>query len=715
MGNDFTPEKGKIVLTPAQQEAVFSTDRFLAVVAGPGSGKTRVLTERICHLVNDCGVDCRRILAVSFSSKAAGEVAKRLRESLGNRVADISVSTFHSFGLSMIRENAGLLGFKENIEILTPTDRNRIIRKLWDEQRKKGTPCSVGIEELIFSIGLYKGGSAEVSPEIVSYCERYNQELKLANCVDFDDMILLSRKLLMEHSDVRERYQEKYRHVMVDEVQDMNRYQTDIIQQLIGPETSLFIVGDDDQCIYEWRGAVPDFLKGLAKDSKYHVIHLDDNFRSEGAIVRASSSFIERNVNRIRKNLQAKKKKQRTESAATTYAYRLSSPATEATFIAKTIRDLTVQGTYRYDDFTVLIRKHSQTSPITEALNTLEIPYHVQADEASQFDEFLFFLRSFAFLYSKNNISKVINYPSRILDNFDYEDLCDEHPEMKVMSVPDALKWLYDQEISFETSEVFRSRYCFLTGLYQRLPRMTIAGVINELYRYYTEDERTTQKTLEKLEKIQHAVPLAEDYDEAHPVQENGKQNLVGFLDYLSLSAQDESCESVTENAVNIMTCHRSKGLEFPVVFIPGVQVSQNKEMHPYSFISGYHTTSSDLLEAERRLFYVAMTRAIDRLYITCSADPFIGNGSVVRKGFLAEMPEIVVRREDERPDAGSTAAVETATSSIRAPMTHEYDEYGLLDADIEDINDIARGEGFFIDEDGHWVPLEDQPGYGEY
>ena len=151
-------EKPRIVLTPTQQEAVESNDRFIAVVAGPGSGKTRVLTERICHLINDCGVDCRSILAVSFSSKAAGEVSKRLRESLGAHATGMSVSTFHSFGLSMIREYASLLGFKDNIDILTPTDRNRILKKIWDDQKKMGVYFSTPFPELIDGVGKYKGG-----------------------------------------------------------------------------------------------------------------------------------------------------------------------------------------------------------------------------------------------------------------------------------------------------------------------------------------------------------------------------------------------------------------------------------------------------------------------------------------------------------------------------------------------------------------------------
>ena len=637
-------EKPRIVLTPTQQEAVESNDRFIAVVAGPGSGKTRVLTERICHLINDCGVDCRSILAVSFSSKAAGEVSKRLRESLGAHAAGMSVSTFHSFGLSMIREYASLLGFKDNIDILTPTDRNRILKKIWDDQKKKGVYFNMPFPELIDGVGKYKGGLQDVDREVINLTNLYNQELKLANSVDFDDMILLARKLLIENDDVRMRYQNQFRHVMVDEVQDMNTYQTDIIQQLVGPNTSLFIVGDDDQCIYEWRGAVPDFLKNLANDSHYHVIHLDDNFRSEGAIVRASSSFIQRNINRIRKNLQAKKHGQQPSSKATTYAYRLSSPGTEAAFIAKTIRQLVVDSMYQYNDFTVLVRKHSQEGPIVEALFKLEIPYHIQSDDISQFDEFIFFLKAFVYMNSKNNMSRAINFPTRIIDNFTYEDLIDEYPRLKDMSIPDAFRWLHENSCEFEDSDLFHSRYEFLMALSRKAADMSIVELVETVYRHYMEDEKTSSKTKEKIEKIRAILSVAEDYDAIHRY-DNNKDNsyLAGFLDCLSLSAQDESSEAADENAVNIMTCHRSKGLEFPVVFIPGVQVSQNKEMHPYSFISGYYTDSDNLLEAERRLFYVAMTRAIDRLYITCSSDPYIGNGTTVKRGFLAEIPEIII------------------------------------------------------------------------
>lgn len=643
--------KGKktIILTEAQKEAVYSTDRFLAVVAGPGSGKTRVLTERICHLIEDCNIDSKSILAVSFSSKAAGEVSKRLKESLGERSSGIYVSTFHSFGLSLIREYSSVLGYSDNIEIITPTEKNRIIKKIWDAQNKMGRPCSMPLLDLMHNISMHKSGAMKGDREVEYYCKLYNEELKLANSVDYDDMIILARKLLVENDEIRQHCQEQHKFVMVDEVQDMNTYQTDIIMQLVGPNNSLFIVGDDDQCIYEWRGAVPDFLKTLATNSEYHVIHLDDNFRSEGAIVTASSAFIQRNINRIRKNLQAKKNKQRPETTATTYAYRLRGVEREAGFIARTIQQLVEASLYQYGDFTILVRKHSQEGPIAAALEDLEIPYHIQIDDVSQFDEFLFFLKSLIYMDSKNNLSRAINYPSRIIDNFTYEDLCSAFPEIVGKSIPDTFRWLNENNCQFENSDIFHSRYLFLNQLYNKLDNMTVMEVVHEVFQHYTSEEKLGKKTAEKLEKTKAIQPVAEDYDISHPLTpEKGKENIIRFLDYLNLSEQDDSSEQIEGNAVNIMTCHRSKGLEFPVVFIPGVQVSLDRFMHPFSFVSGYYTVTEDLLEAERRLFYVAMTRAIDRLYITCSSDPFCGNGKVVKQGFLAEIPGLVLHKLDE-------------------------------------------------------------------
>ena len=638
-----------IQLTASQKDAVESASAKIAVIAGPGSGKTRVLTERICHLVQEKQQDPRRILAISFSSKAAGEVAKRLKSRLGNAAYLVTVKTFHSFGLGLIRSNFDLLRFREDVEIISQSGRYQLLRRLMQEEVKRHgysrTVTLDKIQETAQVISRMKGGYEEGNIHYRRLYDRYNEELHRSNQVDFDDMILLARKLLTENEEIRNAMQKKYDHVMVDEVQDMNQHQTDMISMLVGEHTSLFVVGDDDQCIYEWRGAEPDYLRRLAKDDSFKVIHLTDNFRSENAIVQASASFISRNVERVRKIIHTKKLKQHLSASATTAAYRLNSPQAEASFIAETISKLTANGTWQYGDMTILLRKHSQSAAIVAALEERHIPVTLHMDAGSLFDEFVQFLRAFARLPQKNNISRAINYPTRIIDNFLYEDLRDMYPQLKELSVGDGFAWLYEHNKSFEESELFRSRYAMLTSLYADMDDLSVSELLERIAQHLRNAEKQTSQLQEKLLHIGTMQQQAEEFDRIEqPAMEGKGARLCSFLDYLNLRSQDESPDEPSEQAVNIMTCHRSKGLEFPVVFIPGVQVARSKEMAPHSFVSGYHTVTGAQLEAERRLLYVSMTRAIDQLYLTCSADPFSGDGPVVKQGFLAEMPGIVLK-----------------------------------------------------------------------
>lgn len=414
---------------------------------------------------------------------------------------------------------------------------------------------------------------------------------------------------------------------------------------LVGKQASLFVVGDDDQCIYEWRGAEPDYLRRLAKDESFKVIHLTDNFRSENAIVQASASFISRNVERVRKIIHTKKQKQHIGSSTTTAAYRLRSPQAEAAFIAGTISQLTENGTRQYGDITILLRKHSQAATIVAALDERQIPVKQHMDADSHFDEFVQFLRAFADLSNKNNLSRAINYPTHIMDNFLYEDLRDAYPLLREIPVREGLAWLYENNKSFEDSELFRLRYATLTSLHALMDDMSVTELLERFMHYLENMVKQPAQLAEMLQHIQTIKEQADEFDKlAQTHADRSGAKLHAFLDYLNLRAQDESPDEPSTHAVNIMTCHRSKGLEFPVVFIPGVQVAHSKEMAPYSFVSGYHTVTNAQLEAERRLLYVSMTRAIDQLYLTCSADPYSGEGVIVKQGFLAEMPGIVLK-----------------------------------------------------------------------
>lgn len=638
-----------IQLTLEQKRAVESSANRIAVIAGPGSGKTRVLTERICHLIQARHQEPKCILAISFSSKAAGEVTKRLKERIGDVVHSLTIKTFHALGLELIRTYADLLGFTDDIEIINQSSRFQLLRKLMQEEIKRhGYSRNVSLEkiqEVAQVISRIKNGGEETNIYYLHLCEQYNLALQKKNCIDFDDMILLARKLLTNFAEVSKTLQQKYTHILIDEVQDMNQYQTDMIQMLLGPNSSLFVVGDDDQCIYEWRGAEPEYLRQLTKNKNFEIIHLTDNFRSEKGIVQASASFIERNIERVKKIIQTRKKNGRPTTSATTFAYRLRSPKTEAAFIADTIQKMTLEENYQFGDFTILLRKRSQAECIVNALTEKGILIKYHMEEASFFDEFIRFLRLFSSLSSKNNISLAINFPTRIIDNFLYEDLKYEYPILKELSVWNGFKWLHANGCVFENADVFHQRYETLIFLYSEMEHMTTNGLITRILDYYTLHDKMPAASDHIFIRAETILEMAKAYDRIQNKENtNGKTRLKAFLDYLSLRTQDESPDEISEQAVNIMTCHHSKGLEFPVVFIPGVQVAASQSMAPYSFASGYHTRTVAQLEGERRLLYVSMTRAIDKLYITCSADPFMGDGPVIKQGFLAEMPGLVLK-----------------------------------------------------------------------
>ena len=282
--------KDIIKLTDDQKKAVISKNQRIAVIAGPGSGKTRVLTERICNLINNEGVKEEEILALSYSSKAAKEMKIRIKKQLGVQANKVQAVTFHSFGLQIIRENTDLLGLTPDFDILHT--KTNILRKLL----KEDSIYENKITEYSQLISKIKNGEQVHNPTILSICEEYNKELKRNGTIDFDDMIALPLKLFNEYPEICNNYKNKYSHILIDEVQDLNNYQIEMIKSILKDDTSLFVVGDDDQCIYEWRGAQPDFLKNLVGDQNIEVIRLQENFRSESSIVNIADSLIEKNI-----------------------------------------------------------------------------------------------------------------------------------------------------------------------------------------------------------------------------------------------------------------------------------------------------------------------------------------------------------------------------------------------------------------------------------
>ena len=624
-----------ISLSESQKKAAYSNKQYIAVVAGPGSGKTRVLTERIRYLVEECNILESRILALSFSSKAASEVRKRLKQQLGIRALRIETKTFHSFGLGLIRQNGDLLGFNDDIQIIDPTQRNKIIRTILERDRYPSDLLKY-FEATGSAISNVKNGMREMDQEIIRLTNAYNRKLRQGNYIDFDDMIGLARELLISNQSIRTACKARYDHVLIDEVQDVNNYQIDVIRGILSPQTTLFVVGDDDQCIYEWRGAVPSYLRGLTVNNAFTVYHLEDNYRSEASIVKASAQFISRNRDRIEKRISSKSKRQTVASKA--YAYRLVGKQDEARFIAETIEHLVAKENYDYSDITILIRNHQQFTPILLALESYNIPCLCQEND-QHYDAFLPVLRAISNISQKGMINRAVNYPTMVMDNFDFQELQEKIPLSKELSILDAFAEINDSDVVFDGCEKFRSRFSLIKKLSQHVSDYTVYEIIRKLIDYYTGENDQNE---DKVHSIRTLLDLAQDFDNGYSKNTVQTKALDEFLDYIQLSEEDTSPEENKEHAVNLMTCHRSKGLEFPVVFIPGIQID--------TFPNVKFVHSEAAIEAERRLLYVSLTRAIDRVYVTCNDDPFMqysfkdGKGNqLIFKGFMADLSDLVL------------------------------------------------------------------------
>ncbi|WP_346698210.1 ATP-dependent helicase [Catenibacillus scindens] len=629
----------KVSLTPNQNEAVHSDRKRIAVAAGPGTGKTRVLTERIVHLIEDEHIPEDKILALSFSSKAATEMRKRLKERLGIQAYKVSVRTFHSFGLQIVRNHCNLLGYRDDFGILTSTGRNKIIRKILDDYKipKKYLP------HYAQQISFVKNGAKIHNGTLAMILKEYNMQREKANMIDFDDMVGLSLKLLREDPEVAAELQSIYSHILIDEVQDLNAYQAEIIRLLLNKSMSLFVVGDDDQCIYEWRGARPGYFRRIAGDQEFETIYLEDNFRSENSIVKLSAELIDHNENRIVKRIRAMKNSMAKVKTApvtrllnTTQAYRFFNEKEEAAFIADEILKLVASG-YNFGDTAILIRGVKQAGALKEELDKRTIPYDEQVSGEASYDELVPVLFAITDIQKRGAISRVMNYPTRIMDQFLFGDLKDMLSLDPSLPTYQAFEIIRTSGKTFENSDIFCSRFDLLTDVAANYKTMLSAEVLDRLYAGYKAEPPTEQqKANEKIEHLKKMIDIARDFDRAYAATTSSSSTpLKDFLEYITMSSQDESAEGEAEfSAVKLMTCHKSKGLEFPVVFIPGVQVG--------IFPNEQYIRNKGDIESERRLFYVSMTRAIDKLYLTCNADPFVGGG-LVEKGFLAEIPGVTM------------------------------------------------------------------------
>ena len=603
-----------------QAEAVQTTEGPLLIMAGAGSGKTRVLTHRIAYLIDEKMVNPWNILAITFTNKAAREMKERAA-ALNPATQDCLIATFHSMCVRILRREADHIGYNRNFTIVDPGEQRTLMKRIlkslnldpkkWNERAILGT-ISNAKNDLIDEVA-YANMAGDMYTEIVAKCyTAYQKELRQSEAMDFDDLIMLTLRLFDKNPDVLTYYQQRYQYIHVDEYQDTNHAQYQLVKLLASRFKNICVVGDADQSIYGWRGADMQNILDFEKDyPEAKVVLLEENYRSTKTILQAANEVIRNNRNRRPKNLWTQN-----EDGEEIVYYGANDEQDEALFVARTIDQLSREG-YSHKDFAVLYRTNAQSRTVEEALLKANIPYTMVGGTK---------------FYSRKEIRDVISYLNLIAnpsDNISYERVVNE-PKRGVG--PGTVEKIRDFASSQEISLLDASANIMLSPVKGKAAQAVyeFANLILDL-RDRLDDYSVTelvelvlkktgysaalaaQATLEsqaRIENIEEFLSVTRNFDENpdNPADETGLDKLSRFLNDLALIADTDDGDTESSE-VTLMTLHAAKGLEFPVVFLVGME----ENVFPLSRAS----EDEDELEEERRLAYVGITRAEKILYLT--------------------------------------------------------------------------------------------------
>jgi DNA helicase-2/ATP-dependent DNA helicase PcrA len=624
-------------LNEPQIQAVTSITEPALIIAGAGSGKTRVITYRIAYMLEK-GIPQHAILALTFTNKAAKEMEIRVRELTEKKLQSLTISTFHAFGLSIIRNEAELLGFRKNFSIYDETDRMTLIKESLRECRMASKKVDLYALGQLFSnikTGLAAWNEDEVTMKPVY--EEYQHGLKVYNAVDFDDLLTLPLALFEEHPDVLEKYRQRYRYIMVDEFQDTSLIQYKLMRLLAsgGTVSNICVVGDDDQSIYSWRGANYRNIAMFEQDFPgLTEIKLEQNYRSTSTILEAANGVIAHNSNRKGKTLWSGK-----GGGRPIELHYPENESAEADFIASQIRNLSTTEGLRYHDFGVLTRTNSLAGNIEEAFLAENIPYKVSGGtsffQRKEIKDIISYLRVIANPHDDVSLLRIINTPGRGIGKATIAVLNDIARKNKT-GIWDALSRLnhsrqegqqhlfQDKKILTELEEFMQLIETQRTEILERqgkpgqpwsLSQKTRALVDTIDYWGYlvAEHGKEEKKARWKFGNIEYFIRMIENWERDPDTMDSG---LYPWLNRISLITKDDG-ETDNLGKVSLMTIHSAKGLEFPVVFIADAE--EGLIPHEKSITDEHETPSETAgsIEEERRLFYVAITRAREKLYIT--------------------------------------------------------------------------------------------------
>ena len=643
-------------LNSSQIDAVSHGEGPLLVLAGPGSGKTRVIAHRIAYLINDLSVPPGNILAVTFTNKAAAEMKKRAEELVGERTSGIWIRNFHSICLGILkREVDSVEGYTRDFVVYDQNDELNLLKSCMKELdygeslfSAKGVLSEFdGVEnraEVFFRDDFYGRALRELY-------DFYKNELVKRNAMTFNDLLILANRLLSENDEVCVRYQDRFSHVLVDEYQDTNVVQYRFVKTLSQRHRNLFVVGDDSQSIYGWRGADINNILNFEKDFPgARVVKLERNYRSTSTILSIANSVASKSLRRKEKNLW-------TENPAGEKAvvFKAGDGADEAQFVAERISRLVESGDFTWGDVAVFYRANFQSRLVEEGLRAGRVPYRIVSGvgfyQRAEIKDIVAYLRLIQNPRDDLSFERIVNVPPRKIGKVTLRKLR-EVSEAGGFALLDAIE--YSQEQNLLSGQALRALSRFLDTIKElssAAQDQPVASVIKKLL------DRT--EYLDYLEEHQHRVENVREFLNA--AEGFGEMSLSDFLDRVLLST-DEDREDSGEEEVSLMTIHASKGLEFPVAFVVGVNEGLLPHQRSASTLEG--------LEEERRLFYVAVTRAKQLLYLSYASlkgasGPMHGTR---RSVFLDDLPPELVVYESRKRDFSSRDSGLSADSSSKTP-----------------------------------------------
>jgi DNA helicase-2/ATP-dependent DNA helicase PcrA len=666
----------QIELNAPQLKAVNQLEGAILIIAGAGSGKTRVITCRIARMLEK-GIPQSAILALTFTNKAAREMESRVKEMTGKKLTSLTVSTFHAFGVKILREEIEILGYRKNFSIYDSTDRCELIKESLRECKLYGEKTDLKKMEALFSnvkIGRLKWGRAtETAANVADNTwekayDEYQNSLKTYNALDFDDLLTLPIGLFEEHPEILEKYRKRYRYILVDEFQDTSLIQYRLLRLLANPsggQSNICVVGDDDQSIYSWRGANYENLLLFEKDfPRLLEIKLEQNYRSTTTILEAANGLISHNTSRKGKTLWSGN-----GEGKPIELYYPKDERAEAAFIAETIKKLRFTENRAYSDFGVLVRTNNQFDCIEEAFLAANIPYRVSGGtsffERKEIRDILSYLRVIANHDDDVNLLRIINTPRRGIGKAGIRSAA-ELAKKNHSSIYDAL-----YRTSFvKNAELLIKEHGKESGIEEFIGLIQssrdeffssgelskkVRGLVDRIdYWGYLVNEhgKDEKKARWKYANIEYLIDMIKNWENDPDIFDHG---LYAYLNRVSLltrtdGEEDRNDPSVKNGGkVNLMTIHAAKGLEFPVVFIAGAEEGiipheRSLEDEGLSLSQG-----ANPLEEERRLFYVAITRAQDKLYITSCQQRNRREGSSDRQPspFLGEIKAELIECHD--------------------------------------------------------------------